>query len=304
LGVQGVRRRTSHYKGFTLIELLVVIAIIAILAALLLPALTAAKERARGIQCLSNEKQMVTAWLMYPDDNNNMLPPNHDGHTTDPTVNWIAGWIDFNVNNPDNVNLIYLRNGLLAQYCSRQVAIYKCPSDKYQCVENGAAADRVRSISMNGFIQGGAYYSEAASQGYSLNLSHWYHSAPNLLRAYNKSTDLTNPKPVDLFVFAEEHPDSINDGWMNVVAAGGLGSPRWEDLPASFHGKKTNFSFADGHSESHKWINTGGNAAGSGNPMGTCPPVVMSPNPVNVWLAGPNIDDVIWAQNHATAVAN
>ena len=298
------RSSQSQNCGFTLIELLVVIAIIAILAAMLLPALSAAKERARGIQCLSNEKQMVTAWLMYPDDNNNVLPPNHDGHTTDPTVNWIAGWIDFTVNNADNINLTYLQNGLLASYCSRQVGIYKCPSDRYQCVEPNGTMDRVRSISMNGFIQGGAYYAEAASQGYAPNLSHWYHTAPNNLRAYNKSTDLIIPKPVDLFVFAEEHPDSINDGWMNVIAAGGLGSPRWEDLPASFHGKRTNFSFADGHAESHKWINTGGSAANSGNPCGTCPPVVMAANPVNLWLAGASAEDVLWAQNHATALAN
>src|ERR1039457_1035338 len=184
------RRQTSvvgahHRAGFTLIELLVVIAIIAILAALLLPALSRAKEKGRQIVCVSNLKQMTLAWIMYPGDNNDRLAPNHDGATSGPTINWIAGWVNFVADNRDNTNTAYLQNGLLASYCSKQTAIYKCPSDKYQCVEGGSSMDRIRSISMNGFIQGGAYFGEAASQGYPGNLSHWYHTPPTAYRAYN-----------------------------------------------------------------------------------------------------------------------
>jgi prepilin-type N-terminal cleavage/methylation domain-containing protein len=280
----------SRCGGFTLIELLVVIAIIAILAALLLPALAGAKEKAKEARCISNLKQMTLAWLMYPEDNADRLTPNHDGHTTDPQVNWIAGWLNFTPDNPDNINTNYLRNGLLAPYCSRQVAIYKCPSDRYPCLEGGKSFDRVRSYSMNGFLEGGAYIGPGGGgDAYPVGQSHWYNkNHPPILRAYNRTADLTWPHPTDLFVFAEEHPDSINDGWMNVRANAGI---YWEDLPGSFHGKLTVFSFADGHAEGHKWI----------APAFTCRPVTMPPNPINTWTPGPNLTDIGWANVHATA---
>ena len=229
--------------GFTLIELLVVIAIIAILAALLLPALSKAKEKARGLQCLSNMRQLTVAWIMYADDHRGNLVWND---LTATGSGWVRGILDYNGANPDNTNTVFLTDpqyAKLAPYTANTAAIYKCPSDRSTVTIKGVKFPRVRSISMSQAMNSRDDWLNNLTPGAKY-------------RVFRKLTDIDKMGHSKAYVLIDEHPDSLNFGDFAVAMNDGVADARiyMIDVPASNHNGAGGLSFADGHAEIHKWL--------------------------------------------------
>jgi prepilin-type N-terminal cleavage/methylation domain-containing protein/prepilin-type processing-associated H-X9-DG protein len=243
--------------GFTLIELLVVIAIIAILAAMLLPALAAAKTRAQMITDMSNKRQLTLAWIMYAGDHNDTLVLNADqSQAVGGAPSWIPAQchMDWGAS-PNNTNVTFLTTNELGSYCAGQYKLYTSPGDNFlsplqRALNFGTIFNhRARSVAMDAAVGGpvgtvpGGNGQKPPSSG-SLN-----QLIPFFVAA--KSTALIHPS--EDWVFLNEHPDSIDDGifYDDPRAINGTGS--LIEVPSSYLGGGCGVSFADGHAEVHKW---------------------------------------------------
>jgi prepilin-type N-terminal cleavage/methylation domain-containing protein/prepilin-type processing-associated H-X9-DG protein len=236
---------TGRTAAFTLIELLVAIAIIAILAGLLTAALSKAKGKAYAITCVGHARQLTLASLLYATDRDDRLPYNLGGSATRRGMapradfNWVNNILNWEVANSDNTNVAFVTKGSFSQYAGRAVQIYRCPADRALSDDQKQAgwAARVRSYSMNAMVGDAGENSR-----YGTNIFN-----PEY-KQFKRTSDIT--KPTRIFVFLDEHPDSINDGYF----LNRIDELEWLDLPASYHNGAATFSFADGHVEMHRWV--------------------------------------------------
>jgi prepilin-type N-terminal cleavage/methylation domain-containing protein/prepilin-type processing-associated H-X9-DG protein len=215
-----------HAKGFTLVELLVVIAIVAILAAMLLPVLSLAKQKAWQASCLNNHKQLVLAWSIYKNDNNGLLV------IDDPLTPTLGGtnypsWVYGDMTQPtDATNVALIQMGLLYGDANN-AGIYHCPADQ---------TTHIRSYSMQSQL---AFYENGAPAA----------ADPDYPPMYSEN-QIRETSPASTIVFLDESPATINDGYFAANVTGDT----WGDAPAAWHSHGCNLSFADGHAEHWRWM--------------------------------------------------
>lgn len=218
-----------------------VIAIIAILAAILLPALVRAKRQARRIQCIGNQKQLATAWMLYVADSSDAVPGNGGNDAPDTRLRrWVQGSFYYqNANTTED----YVLSPAYAQFAAyiRTIKVYVCPTDRDSLKIGNVLYGTKRSYSLNAYVGWqGNWDGRISSTG--------ANGLP-LFRVFKKHSAMTAAMPNGTFLFSDVNSNSICGPAFGVVMDRDL----FFNFPSSTHERGAVLSFADAHVEWHRW---------------------------------------------------
>ena len=276
-------------KAFTLIELLVVIIVLAGVLASLLPAMTKTNTAISTFQCLNNNRQLCIAWRMYGEDNRGRLVYSSDDGTSNPLNQyaWTLTHLDYSPALPGNWDTnadIVVRP--LFPYTGRNPSIYKCPSDRSFVVISGVPRPRIRTMVMNFYLGGFA----GTDGGWSFATPYMLYTNLSTIQSGGPSS----PGAAKLWLFMDMREDLINWGnfMVNMTGYSPSNPTQYQftsDLPGFYHNRSATFSFADGHGELHKWLDSR-----------TTPALAAFGSSVPASIASPRNPDIAWLQDHSS----
>ena len=250
--------------AFTRIELATVLAVLALVTLLLIPALARSRANDHSFQCQNNLRQLISGWRMYAADNGDRLTE---------SMYWVSGFMQLG-NNAGNTNILLIQQCKLWPYV-KSLPTFRCLADQSYNSYGGVRVPRTRSYSMNQAINNSSPQWQATTY-----------------RVYYKYSDIVAPTPAGLWALVDEHPDSINDGGFAVNMYQQGATAVWQDGPANYHEGSCGFSFADGHTEMHRWK----------DPRTFLGLPVTYSIPFTYGISQPNSPDIAWVQARTTAL--
>jgi prepilin-type processing-associated H-X9-DG protein len=266
--------RVSIWGAFTLTELLVVVAVVALLVTTAVPMQLENPAKKRAIMCMYNCRQLASGHLMYALDNHDVALASAANTSGVPV--WVSGNAAVL---PDAVDERLIRDSPTFHYLGKQ-ELFRCPADKSAFVQQGQVIPRNRSYSLNGFM--GPASNPAIENNRDILKS------MTTVSQMNNLNQITAPGPAAVFLFVDEHENSIDDAqFLPFGDFHRYGNQEWLNCPSGRHNNAAGFAFADGHAEIHKWQDS------------TLTPVQLGPPPKHGAFprrAGPA--DFAWWTNH------